>query len=247
MMVRYLGSRHRLATLAALVLATLVTAVRLAAAQAPPVDQAPPAVPAAPAAPATAPAAAPVVIPPGGPNIRLQLRVFDGVNEVTRETRVRLFPAGKRGTPIRLTLGTDRAYEADVPVGLYDVQAIRSRSAPESIAGVRWVEHMLVQKYPDEYGRHLQVVHLREGFGALQIRPEGTTPVPVGWSAVATAPGVPATEVGRARALGPDLLLVLPAGTYDVKVVLPSEEPVWITGIDIPDARTRLKTWPLRP
>jgi hypothetical protein len=196
---------------------------------------------------ATSPAAPAVNIPAGGPNVRLQLRVFDGVNEVTRDTRVRLYPAGKRGTPIRLTLGADRAFEADVPVGLYDVQAIRSRTGPESIAGVRWVERMLVQKYPDEYGRHLQVVHLTEGFGALQIRPEGTTPVPAGWSAIATPPGVPATEVAKARAFGPDLLLVVPAGTYDVKVTVPSAEPVWISGIDIPDARTRLKTWPLRP
>jgi hypothetical protein len=201
-------------------------------------------------APATPPAAAPqgptVTIPAGGPNVRLQLRVFDGLDDVTRDTRVRLYPAGRRGTPIRLTLGPDRAYEADVPVGLYDVQAIRSRTAAEAIAGVRWVERMLVQKYPDEYGRHLQVVHLREGFGALQIRPEGTTPVPAGWSAVATAPGVPATEIAKARALGPDLLLVLPAGTYDVMVSLPGAEPTWINGIDIPDARTRLKTWPPR-
>ena len=197
--------------------------------------------------PAPAPAASPttpaIAIPPGGPNVRLQVRVFDGVAEVTRETRVRLYPAGRRGTPIKLTLGADRAYEADVPVGLYDVQAVRMRSG--SVAGVRWVERMLVQKYPDEYGRHLQVINLREGFGALQIRPDGDAG-PAGWSAVATPPGVPATEVGKARALGPDLLLVVPAGTYDVKVVLPSAQPAWLTGIDIPDARTRLKTWPFK-
>jgi hypothetical protein len=203
--------------------------------------------PAPPVATPAASAAHTVQVPAGGPNVRLQLRVFDGVTDVTRDTRVHLYPAGRRNTPIRLTLGSDRAYEADVPVGLYDVQAIRSRTAPESIAEVRWVERMLVQKYPDEYGRHLQVVHLREGFGALQIRPEGTTPVPVGWSAVATPPGTPATEIAKARALGPDLLLVVPAGTYDVKVVVPNADAVWISGIDIPDARTRLKTWPVRP
>jgi len=194
----------------------------------------------APAAPTTTPA---IAVPPGGPNVRLQVRVFDGVTEVTRETRVRLYPAGRRDTPIKLTLGADRAYEADVLVGLYDVQAVRMRSG--SVAGVRWVERMLVQKYPDEYGRHLQVINLQEGFGALQIRPDGDAG-PAGWSAVATPPGVPATEVGKARALGPDLLLVVPAGTYDVKVVLPSRQPSWLTGIDIPDARTRLKTWPFK-
>ena len=191
-----------------------------------------------------APATPAVDIPPGGPSVRLQLRVFDGVSDVTRDTRVRLYPAGRRGTPIKLTLSPDRAYEADVPIGLYDVQAVRMRAG--SVAGVRWVERMLVQKYPDEYGRHLQVINLRDGFGALQIRPDGPDAGPAGWSAVATPPGAPATEVGKARALGSDLLLVVPAGTYDVKVVLPERAAGVAHRIDIPDARTRLKTWPFK-
>jgi hypothetical protein len=228
-MVRWPLVRCPLARLGTLVFAAVIGAAALAAAQ---------------PAPAASPATPALVIPPGGPNVRLQVRVFDGIAEVTRDARVRLYPAGRRGTPIRLTLGPDRAYEADVPVGLYDVQAVRMRSG--EVAGVRWVERMLVQKYPDEYGRHLQVINLREGFGALQIRPDGSETGPVGWSAVATPPGVPTTEVGKARAMGPDLLLVVPAGTYDVKVVLPSAQPAWLTSIDIPDARTRLKTWPFR-
>jgi hypothetical protein len=232
-MVRYLSFGARLGRLGALVIAGLLLGIVPTSAQTPPA-----------APPATAQSSPGVTIPPGGPNIRLQLRVFDGLTEVTRDTRVRLFPAGRRSSPIRLTLGADRAYEAEVPVGLYDVQAVRSRSG--SIAGVRWVERMLVQQYPDEYGRHLQVVNLRDGFGALQIRPDNGRVSPPGWSAIATPPGVPATESAKARALGPDLLLVVPAGTYDIKVMLPSEEPAWITGLDIPDQRTRLKTWPLK-
>jgi hypothetical protein len=195
--------------------------------------------------PAPQPASPPVVIPPGGPSVRLQVRVFDGVEDVTRETRVRLYPTGRRNEPLQLTLGADQAYEADVPVGLYDVQAIREKGG--EVAGIRWVERLLVQKYPDEFGRHLQVVNLKSGFGALQIRPEADGAGPAGWSAVATPPGAPDTEVGKARALGPDLLLVVPSGTYDVKVVVPSAAPTWISNLEIPDARTRLKTWPLRP
>jgi hypothetical protein len=195
---------------------------------------------------AQAPAAAPsVVIPPGGPSVRLQVRVFDGADDVTRETRVRLYPAGERRTPIGMTLSGDQAFEADVPVGLYDVQAIREKSG--EVSGVRWVERLLVQKYPDEFGRHLQVINLKNGFGALQIRPDGEAAGPAGWSAVATPPGTPDTEVGKARALGPDLLLVVPTGTYDIKVMVPTATPTWINGLDIPDARTRLKTWPLKP
>jgi hypothetical protein len=205
------------------------------------------------AALATAPVAAqapsastpPIVIPPGGPSVRLQIRIFDGADDVTRDTRGRLYPAGERGTPIKMTLSGDQAFEAEVPVGLYDVQAIRERAG--EVSGVRWVEHLLVQRYPDEFGRHLQVVNLKNGFGALQIRPDGDASSPAGWSAVATPPGSPDTEVGKARALGPDLLLVVPSGTYDIKVVLPSAPPAWINGLDIPDARTRLKTWPIKP
>jgi hypothetical protein len=198
----------------------------------------------APAA-ARAQAAPPLpVFPPGGPTVRLQLRVFDGVDDVTREATLRLYPAGRRETPIRLTLGRDQAFEADVPVGLYDVQAIREKGG--EVTGVRWVERLLVQKYPDEFGRHLQVVNLRAGFGALQIRPEADGAPTPGWSAVATTPGSPATEVARARALGPDLLLVVPSGIYDVKVTLPNAQPSWLAGIEIPDSRTRLKTWPIR-
>jgi hypothetical protein len=175
--------------------------------------------------------------------VRLQLRVFDGVDDVTREARVRVFPAGQRTEPIRMILGSDQAYEAEVPVGLYDVQAIRERAG--AVSGVRWVERLLVQRYPDEGGRHLQVVNLKGGFGALQIRPEGSASGPAGWTAVATPPGTPDAEVAKARPFGPDLLLVVPAGTYNVKVVVPSAAPAWITGIEIPEARTRLKTWPL--
>jgi hypothetical protein len=175
--------------------------------------------------------------------VRLQLRVFDGADDVTRETRVRVYPTGQRTQPIRMSLGGDQAYEAEVPIGLYDVQAIRERSG--EVSGVRWVERLLVQRYPDEGGRHLQVVNLKGGFGALQIRPEGTAPGPAGWSAVATPPNMPASEVAKARLVGPDLLLVVPAGTYDVKVMVPNAPAAWITAIEIPDARTRLKTWPL--
>jgi hypothetical protein len=186
----------------------------------------------------------PASFPAGGPSVRLQLRIFDGVDDVTRETRVRLYPTGTRGEPVKLMLIADQAYEADVPVGLYDVQAIREKAG--EVSGVRWVERLLVQKYPDEFGRHLQVINLRAGFGALQIRPEREGSGPAGWSAVATQPGSPDAEVGKARPFGADLLLVVPSGTYDIKVSVPSAPPAWISNLEIPDARTRLKTWPIR-
>jgi hypothetical protein len=185
------------------------------------------------------------MFPADGPTVRLQLRVFDGLDDVTRETTLRLYPAGRRTQPITVGLGPDQAFEADVTVGLYDVQAIREKAG--AVTGVRWVERLLVQKYPDEFGRHLQVVNLRSGFGALQIRPDAEGARVPGWSAVATAPNTPGAEIAKARALGPDLLLVVPAGTYDVRVTLPNAPPAWLNGVEIPDSRTRLKTWPVRP
>jgi hypothetical protein len=216
------SARRRVAGLAALLLAGIALA-RPGLAQAP---------------------VSPASFPPGGPSVRLQIRVFNGIEDVTRETRVRLYPTGTRGEPIKLFLIADQAYEADVPVGLYDVQAIREKA--NEVSGVRWVERLLVQKYPDEFGRHLQVINLRSGFGALQIRPEREGGGPAGWTAVATPPGTPDTEVGKARPFGADLLLVVPSGTYDIKVSVPSGPPAWISNLEIPDARTRLKTWPIR-
>src|SRR5262249_18372087 len=64
--------------------------------------------------------------------VRLHLRVFDGTDDVTKETRVRVFPAGQRTDPVKMILGGDQAYEAEVPVGLYDVQAIRERAGEVS-------------------------------------------------------------------------------------------------------------------
>jgi hypothetical protein len=180
-----------------------------------------------------------------GPSVRLQIRVFDGTDDVTRDAHVRLYAAGHRSDPVALTLGPDQAYEADVPVGVYDVQAIRERAG--AAAGVRWVERLLVHRYPDEFGRPQQVVNLRSGFGALQIRPGAGTTGPAGWSAVATPPGARATEVARAKPCGADLVLVVPSGTYDVKVMVPNGDPTWIANLDIPDGRTRLKAWPFKP
>ena len=234
-MVRWPMVRHRLARFGAIALAA--SAVLLAAAPA-----------AARQAPAAAPAAAPatpaVDIPPGGPSVRLQLRVFDGMSDVTRDIRVRLYPAGRRGAPLKLTLSPDRAYEADVPIGLYDVQAVRMRGG--SVAVVRWVEHMLVQQYPDEYGRHLQVINLRDGFGALQIRPDRPDAGPAGWSAVATPPGVAGHRGRQGPCARTDLLLVVPAGTYDVKV-RPSQRAAGVAHRHRhPRRPDRLKTWPFK-
>jgi len=174
--------------------------------------------------------------------VRLQLRVFDGSEDVTKEARLTLYPRGQRTGDIPLTLGADAAYEATVAPGFYDVQAIRERRG--RVVGIRWVEQVLVQRYPDEYGRHLHVLNLNAAYGALQIRPApGDATAPRGWSAVAHPPGDATKEVGKAHQAGEDLLLVLPAGHYDIRLTLPDRTTAWMRDVEIPVDRTRLKTW----
>lgn len=178
--------------------------------------------------------------------VKLQLRIFEGAEDITREARVQLYPRGQRTNEIATALGADQAYETDVEPGFYDVQVIKEQRG--QVLGIRWVEQILVQRYPDEYGRHLQVLNLNPEFGALQIRP---APAEVaasrGWSAVAVVPGDAARELSRARPIGDDLLIVMPAGKYDIKVSLGDRSTSWLREVDIPGDRTRLKTWSAKP
>jgi hypothetical protein len=72
-----------------------------------------------------APAAPPVVVDPA--TVRLELRIFDGPDDVTAETRVRLFPRGQRTNDLPTTTAPGQAITATVPVGFYDAQAIREK------------------------------------------------------------------------------------------------------------------------
>jgi hypothetical protein len=213
-----------LTTLTALVAAALIPGRMAAAAQ----------------PPASAPGAQTVE-----PNrVRLQLRVFEGGEDITADARLLLYPRGQRTGNIALALGPgpDQAFEADVDTGFYDVQVIRERRG--QVLGIRWIENLLVQRYPDEYGRHLQVLNLNPEFGALQIRPAPAEVAATrGWSAVALAAGDTARELGKARPVGDDLLLVLPAGRYDIRVTLGDRSLSSFREIEIPADRTRLKTW----
>lgn len=176
--------------------------------------------------------------------VRLQLRVFEGGEDITREARLLLYPRGQRTNEIATALGADQAFETDVEPGFYDVQVIKERRG--QVQGIRWVEQILVQRYPDEYGRHLQVLNLNPSFGALQIRPApGEASAVRGWSAVALPAGDTSREVAKARPIGDDLLIVLPAGRYDIRVNL-SDRAAWFKEVDVPGDRTRLKTWSAR-
>jgi hypothetical protein len=189
-----------------------------------------------------APPAPAVVVDPA--TVRLELRIFDGPDDVTAETRVRLFPRGQRTNDLPTTSAPGQAITATVPVGFYDAQAIREKRG--EVAGLRWAEQLLVQRYPDEYGRHLEVINFKPGYGALQIRPSPDAAAAAkGWTAAAYASGSgeAAKEAGKAVVAGEDLLFALPAGSYDVKLTMSDKSTQWMRDIEVPADRTRLKTW----
>lgn len=168
------------------------------------------------------------------PQVRLELRVFAGAQEVTGDTRISVYRAGERATPIAQTTPQTGRLEITVQPGIYDVQAIRERE--ERVVGIRWAERLVVMAYPDEGGRHLEVVNLETGFGALQVRAKEAAGAPdvalflAGQREKESAPRL--TGAGYA-------LFVAPAGSYDVRT-RDGEREAWHAGIDVPLDRTRL-------
>src|SRR5687767_9253012 len=81
--------------------------------------------------------------------VSTEFRVFDGAQEVTATTRLRVVLTGKRDGP---------AIEPAGPIvplvpAMYDVQVLRGREP--GVVNIRWAERLAVMHYPDEGGRHL--------------------------------------------------------------------------------------------
>ncbi len=194
------------------------------------------------AQPAPAQSAPPPAADPGAAaTVKLQLLVFDGAENLTREAKLAVYPRGQRTNQIALTPSADHVFEATVPTGFYDIQVVRERRG--QVVSIRWVEQVLVQNYPDEYGRNLHVLNLNATYGALQVRagPDAAAAAK-GWTAVAFAAGT-TREAAKGQVIGGDIILPLPAGRYDIRITVPGREPVWMRDVDVPVDRTRLKTW----
>ena len=189
-------------------------------------------------------------LPAGSSNaaaLLLELRIFNGVEEVTSRTRVTVHRAGDRGEPLAQTTGGRNGIELQVPEGIYDVQAIEERDG--QVVNIQWAHRLVVMPYPDEAGRHLEVLNFRSGFGALQIRaPEGAPPevtLHSGGARDQTA-GV-SRRLEAVAAKGPGYsLFVVPAGTYDVTVKR-GDRTTRHTGVEVPRDRTRLWLVPDEP
>jgi len=173
--------------------------------------------------------------PPRRETIRTEFRIFNGTTDVSAETRLRIRPSGSTETGHVLDTG---ALAADLPAGIYDVQAVRQRAG--QVVSVRWAEKLVVMAYPDEGGRHLEVINFAHEHGALQLRwLEGLTPAEVALTVTKSGDSRPTTTRpihGTGYAL-----LVLPAGTYDVTIARPGKPPVLLANIEIPADRTRMK------
>ena len=172
--------------------------------------------------------------------VRAEFRVFAGTEEITASTRLRIMPTGARDRPMGIPEGARLV--TDLPPGIYDVQALRHRQG--AIVGIRWAERLVVMYYPDEGGRHLEVINFQPGYGALQLR------AAKGQLDAYEVAIFPARE--RSKPAAPPLegegykLFVVPSGRYDVRVrpaggAANDEETRWFLDIEVPSDRTRIK------
>jgi hypothetical protein len=165
-----------------------------------------------------------------------EFRVFDGISEVSAAARLRVRPAGVPDEA-RDVVGQ----RIDLAPAMYDVQALHERVG--GVVAIKWAERLAVMHYPDEGGRHLEVINMQSGFGALQLR---ATEGPLTPDEVTLFPaGEADTPMGQAVAGDGYVLFVVPAGRYDVRVEHAehggSADTHWLIDVQVPADRTRLK------
>ena len=167
------------------------------------------------------------------PQLTLELRVFNGSEEVTAQSRVTVHRAGERGEPMMNSAATAGRVQLQIPAGIYDVQAIHERDG--RVLNIRWANRLVVMAYPDEAGHHLEVINFKNGFGALQVRdPAGKQP-----DVAIYEPGRREKPAAPPVATSNYLLFVVRAGAYDV-LARAGGKSVWHTAVDVPADRTRL-------
>jgi hypothetical protein len=173
--------------------------------------------------------------------VELLVRVFDGLDEITAHCQIAVYAAGTRDAPRVPDLRAGAGHHVEVEPGLYDLQI--TWRGPGDAVTVEWAEHLSVLRYPDEGGRHVEIINLQPVFGALLVRPSvAWLETDRDWRVSAFLHG----GVGRAGfepVDGTDLqLFILPAGRYDLVGVLGSTE-VSVTDVEVPAQRTRLTLW----
>jgi hypothetical protein len=165
--------------------------------------------------------------------LALEFRAFNGSEEVTTQVRVTIHRAGERGEPFKSPKPADGRVEVEVPAGIYDLQAIHEREG--RVLNIRWANRLVVMPYPDEQGRHLEVVNFKNGFGALQVR----TPTGIMPDVALYDPGRRDKATATPFAGQSYVLFIVPAGRYDL-LVRAAGKGDWHSGVDVPVDRTRL-------
>ena len=161
--------------------------------------------------------------------VRLQIRVFDGRDEVTGDTRLTLYKAGSH--VIRVAASAPKLpFDAAVAPGLYDAQAIREHDA--RVVSIRWAERLVVMPYPDEAGVHLEVINFQSEFGALEVKTRGPM------TATLYAAGDRSREAAKPLRGDEYVLFVAPAARYDLRIDNGGQVS-WHANIDVPRDRTR--------
>lgn len=175
--------------------------------------------------------------------VGLLVRVFDGLQEVTENCEISVYPVGSRDTASTAALRADGWTHVDVPAGFYDVQVARRDAA--GVVAVTWLERLSVLRYADEAEGHREIVNLQPAFGALLVYP----PQPWQdndrvWRAGVFLHGsegragfAPISEDAIPR------LFVLPAGHYDLTAVSDPFE-VSVSDIEVPANHTRMTVVP---
>jgi hypothetical protein len=166
-------------------------------------------------------------------SLTLELRVFNGVDDVTSQTRISVHRAGERTNPVVQLSAGHALLAGDVPPGIYDVQAIREREG--RVLNIRWAQRLVVMPYPDEDGRHLEVINFQNGFGALQLR-RGDRSLP---EAGLYHVGEHTKPVAQPIAGADYLLFIVRAGPYDLQTS-GDAGPTWQIAVEVPLDRTRL-------
>lgn len=178
------------------------------------------------------------------PPLTLELRVFLAADEVTRETRVTVHRAGDRSVAVGQAQRHDGRHVFAVPAGIYDAQLVREKDG--RVVNIRWAERLIVMPYPDEGGRHLEVVNFANGHGALQVRAAPGDPPPGVLLFAGGDRTRPAAQGVPPRGDDEYVLFVVPAGRYDVQVKT-GGRAAWHADVEVPLDRTRLWVVPAAP
>ncbi len=174
--------------------------------------------------------------------LRLDIRVFDGTDEVTADTIVSLYEAGARANARRLPLAQNGERQLPLPPGQYDLQLLHQDDG--RVLRVRWTSLRLLVAYPGEHGQHLEALNMQRGFGALQVRRASASAERGGVHWVATLrPAGGGEPVGAPIRGDGYVLFVAKPGRYDVEIRTRAGETHWIRDAEIREDLTYLKSW----